>query len=318
MILVTGAAGFIGSNLVKQLNKEGHQDILLCDHLRSGDKWQNLIGLNYINHIEPSALLNEIEQYSSELTCIFHLGACSNTLEEDADYLYRNNVKFSQDLFLFAHKNNIRFIYASSAATYGLGENGYDDDHSLLESLKPLNKYGFSKHMFDLWLLRNNYLDQCVGLKYFNIFGQNEYHKENMRSLVLKAYYQITDKGFISLFKSTHHDYKDGEQKRDFLYVDDTVQMTTHFMNNKATGIFNIGSGVANTWNHLAESLFGAIKQTPDIRYIEMPEALVRQYQNYTKANINKLLNSGYSQQISELSTSIATYVNEYITKKDL
>ncbi|MCB0280192.1 MAG: ADP-glyceromanno-heptose 6-epimerase [Calditrichaeota bacterium] len=314
MILVTGAAGFIGCNLVRELNKAGETEIILCDILGQSAKWKNLLGLNYREYVEGPDLFNSIKD-RTDIQCIFHLGACSDTLEEDMSYLVKNNFEFSKELFLYSKSSSSRFIYASSAATYGFGENGFSDDHNLLEKLRPLNKYGFSKHLFDLWLLRNNYLNDAVGLKYFNIYGPYEDHKDNMRSLVNKAYQQVSDTGKIKLFKSNHPDYKDGEQKRDFLYVKDAVKMTIHFMKTTDSGIFNIGSGRAETWNQLATALFKAINRKANIEYINMPDAISSQYQNYTCADIDKLRAAQYAENITSLENAVSDYVKSHLSK---
>jgi ADP-L-glycero-D-manno-heptose 6-epimerase len=248
------------------------------------------------------------------LQAIIHLGACSDTSQKDMSYLIKNNYAFSIDLFLFAKKSNTKFIYASSAATYGLGENSYDDDHHVLKKLRPLNPYGFSKHLFDLWLLDNNYLNDAVGLKYFNIFGSGELHKQHMMSLVAKAFFQIKENGTLKLFKSNSPEYKDGEQLRDFLYVKDAAKITVNFLWNNANGIFNVGSGKAQTWLELAESVFLAMNKEKNIEFIDIPESLSGQYQNYTKANTEKLSKYYSLQDIYSLKDAVFEYVNQYLT----
>ena len=259
MIIVTGGAGFIGSALIAALNKRGIDDILVVDRLASDQRWKNLVNLRFADYLDKEEFLEMVAEdvlpFSAE--AVFHLGACSSTTETDASFLMENNFEYTKQLAQWTTEEGIRFIYASSAATYGDGANGFADDEEKLETLKPLNPYGYSKQLFDLWAKRNGLLEKIVGLKYFNVFGPNEYHKADMRSFVLKAFEQINTTGKVRLFKSHKPDYKDGEQKRDFLYVKDAVDMTLFFYDNPDTsGIYNLGAGVARSWNDLGKSGF--------------------------------------------------------------
>ncbi|TVP78162.1 MAG: ADP-glyceromanno-heptose 6-epimerase [Puniceicoccaceae bacterium] len=315
--LVTGGAGFIGSALIHALNESGHSDIVVSDLLGQDEKWKNLVPLRYADYLEADDLLmlaEEAPEYFDQFAAIYHLGACSATTEKDASYLIHNNYEFTKTLASIAIERGIRFVYASSAATYGDGSTGMDDTLEDLHSLCPLNMYGYSKHMFDCYAQRMGWLDQIVGLKYFNVFGPNEAHKGDMRSLVAKSYEQIQATGEIGLFKSYHPDYTDGNQMRDFLYVKDAVAMTLHLGNTPgANGLFNLGSGQANTWNTLAQAIFTALDMEPNIRYIEMPEQLKGKYQYYTCANTDKLRATGYTAEGYSLPEAVKDYVQNYL-----
>ncbi|HEA83869.1 MAG TPA: ADP-glyceromanno-heptose 6-epimerase [Thermodesulfobacterium geofontis] len=315
-IVVTGGAGFIGSNLVEALNQRGEDQIIIVDHLKEGNKWKNLLDLKFLDYIEKDEFLEKIEKgYFKEVSAIIHLGACSNTTVKDLQFLYLNNYKYSQKLALFSLENNIQFIYASSAATYGDGSLGFSDDESLLPKLKPLNPYGFSKQLFDLWLYYNGLLNKVVGLKYFNVFGEKEFHKGEMRSVVLKAYEQIKKEGKVKLFKSYNPDYRDGEQLRDFIYVKDAVEVTLFFLENpQIKGIFNVGTGKARSFKDLVLAIFSALNIPPNIEYIEMPEYLKKQYQYFTQADITKLRKAGYNKPMWELEDAVKNYVT-YLEK---
>lgn len=315
--LVTGGAGFIGSALVHALNQEGHTDIVISDILGTDEKFKNLVPLRYVDYIEADDLLelaHEESEYFEQFDTIFHLGACSATTEKDASYLIRNNYEYTKTLASIALEYGIRFVYASSAATYGDGSEGMDDTLEDLNTLRPLNMYGYSKHMFDLYAQRMGWSDQIVGLKYYNVYGPNEAHKDDMRSLVAKAYEQIQSTGEIGLFKSYHPDYTDGNQMRDFLYVKDAVAMTLHLARNlDANGLFNLGSGQANTWNTLATAIFTALDKEPNIRFIEMPEVLQGKYQHYTCADTAKLRATGYDADGFTLEDAVCDYVQNYL-----
>lgn len=314
-ILVTGGAGFIGSALVWALNQQGIDTIHIADFLDESDKWKNLVPLRFSDYIEADDLLSHLSDFKGVST-LFHLGACSATTERNARYLIQNNYEYTKTLAEWALSQGIRFVYASSAATYGDGEQGMDDTNPHLHQLRPLNMYGYSKHMFDLYAQQRGYLDKIVGLKYFNVFGPNENHKGDMRSLVNKAFKQIQATGKLSLFKSYHPDYKDGEQQRDFLYVKDAVAMTLHLANsNAAQGLFNLGSGQANTWNKLAGAIFAALDMPPEIEYIDMPPTLKGKYQYFTQANIAKLHATQYTQTITGLDSAVRDYIRNYLLK---
>lgn len=315
-ILVTGGAGFIGSALVWALNRQGVDNILVCDALACDEKWRNLVPLRYADYIDSEDLLEAVDVGDDlgGVAKVFHLGACSATTETDAAYLMRNNFEYTKRLAHWALENDARFVYASSAATYGDGSQGMDDVDGDLDRLRPLNMYGYSKHLFDLYAQRAGILDQIVGLKYFNVFGPNEAHKGDMRSVVDKAFGQIQEAGRVKLFKSHHPDYEDGKQLRDFLYVKDAVAMTLFLADQaNANGLFNIGSGVANTWVDLVEAIYAALGQEPRIEFIGMPEALREKYQYYTKADIGKLRLAGYKEEITPLKDAVADYVRNYL-----
>lgn len=316
MIVVTGGAGFIGSAIVAALNTRGITDVVIVDFLESDEKWKNLRNLHYADYIEADEfyeILNA-EQIDWPIETIIHMGACSDTTETDASYLVKNNYECSKMLACFAAEKNAHFIYASSAATYGDGEKGFVDDQDNLEELLPLNMYGYSKQMFDLWVKKTGMIDNVAGLKYFNVFGPNEYHKGKMRSFVIKAFEQITKSGKVKLFKSHNPDYADGEQLRDFLYIKDCTDMTLFFMDNPdANGIFNIGTGKARSWNDLAKAVFGAMNKKPNIEYIPMPEELQGKYQYFTQADITKLQNAGYDKEQTTLEEAIKDYVKNYL-----
>jgi len=323
MIIVTGGAGFIGSAIVWQLNKMGRNDIIIVDSLGNSDKWKNLVALKYSDYIEKDDFMQlvvaeQLHEYyglaDDELEAIIHMGACSSTTQLDARYLIHNNFEYTKQLALLALDHDARFIYASSAATYGEGEHGFIDDESKLDSLRPLNMYGYSKQMFDQWAQRQGILDQIVGLKFFNVFGPNEYHKGDMSSLVIKAYKQILDTGKIGLFKSYRSEYADGEQMRDFVYVKDVVNMTLYFIDHPdANGLYNIGSSGANSWNSLATAIFAALDKETNIEYIEMPDSLRDKYQYYTCSDISKLQATGYTGEQLSLQEAVRDYVVNYL-----
>jgi ADP-L-glycero-D-manno-heptose 6-epimerase len=314
-VLVTGGAGFIGSALVWALNRRGCEDIVVCDLLGTNEKWRNLTPLRFTDYVEADALLPHLQSGAlGKFDLVLHMGACSSTTERDASYLIRNNYEFTKDLAAWALAKKARFIYASSAATYGDGSAGMEDGDDKLDSLRPLNMYGYSKQLFDQYAKRAGFLKKMVGLKYFNVFGPNEDHKGDMRSLVHKSFAQVRGEGVIRLFKSYRSDYKDGEQKRDFLYVKDAVAMTLHLAaNKKAAGLYNIGSGAARTWIDLANSVFAVLGKKPSIKFIEMPEEIRDKYQYFTQADISKLRAAGYREKITPLESAVADYVQNYL-----
>jgi len=319
MIIVTGAAGFIGSALIAALNKRAITDILVVDELRCDQRWKNLANLSFADYVEKDDFLEMAveDKITGPVEAVFHLGACTDTTETNASYLIKNNYEYTKLLAQWATDAGIRFIYASSAATYGDGSAGFSDDEDKIEKLRPLNMYGYSKQLFDLWARRTGLLKKIVALKYFNVFGPNEYHKADMRSFVIKAFEQINATGKVRLFKSYKSEYKDGQQMRDFLYVKDTVDMTLFFFDNPNTaGIFNIGSGTARTWNDLVKAVFAAMTKKPKIEYIEMPEQLRSQYQYYTQADITKIKQTGCKKQPTPLETAITDYTQNYLFYK--
>ena len=316
-ILITGGAGFIGSALVWELNRRGCENIVVCDRLSTDEKWKNLVPLRFADYIDGNDLLQAVMHSPAKLgrfDHVLHLGACSATTERDADYLMRNNYEFTKQLCQWSLANQTRFVYASSAATYGDGAHGMNDQDPDIHKLRPLNMYGYSKHLFDLHANREGWLPSIVGLKYFNVYGPNEDHKADMRSLVHKACGQILATGKVQLFKSHRPDYQHGEQMRDFLYVKDAIRMTLHLAETpSAGGLFNLGSGKAHTWIELATAIFTALGKEPVIEFIDMPEHLQSKYQYYTCANIAKLRASGFTQDITALTEAVRDYVQGYL-----
>lgn len=318
-IIVTGAAGFIGRNTVAGLNASGMDHLLLVDALGSDEKWRNLLGLRYEDLIDPQEFLRHVNSGAMPAAdAVIHLGACSATTERDADFLLRNNYHYTRALCRWCLERDIRFIYASSAATYGDGSRGYSDDDRLTPTLRPLNMYGYSKHMFDLWALKHQLFDRIVGLKYFNVYGPHEDHKGDMRSVVHKSYQQIRQSGQVSLFKSYRPEFADGEQKRDFIYVKDAVDVTLHFLEHRQNGgLLNCGTGQARTWKDLVTAVFTAMDLPPNIRFIDMPEALRGKYQYFTEAETTKLRQAGYTATFTSLEDGVCDYVKGYLASQE-
>lgn len=320
-IIVTGAAGFIGRNVVEELNARGDDELILVDELGKDEKWKNLVGLRYEDIVSPEDFLGLLEQDAyADARAVIHLGACSATTEKDADYLLRNNYQYTRVLCNWALEHEARFVYASSAATYGDGSRGYDDADEATPTLKPLNMYGYSKQMFDLWALKHDLFDHIVGLKYFNVFGPYEEHKGDMRSVVAKSYEQIRCNGHVKLFKSYKPEYKDGEQMRDFIYVKDAVDVTLHFALQDADapgGLFNCGTGKARTWVDLVRAVFAAMGREPKIDFIEMPQVLQGKYQYFTQATTEKLRAAGYEKPFTSLEDGVHEYVREYLSTRE-
>jgi ADP-L-glycero-D-manno-heptose 6-epimerase len=317
MIAVTGGAGFIGSAVIHALNKRGMDDILAVDHLGTSSKWKNLRGLTFSDYREKDDFIYQVRSGGlPEIEAIIHMGACSATTEADATYLVRNNFQFTKDLALYCADRGIRFIYASSAATYGDGSKGFCDDESRLDELRPLNMYGYSKQLFDLWAKRMGLLSSVAGLKFFNVYGPNEYHKADMRSFVHKGFEQIIASGRLSLFRSHNPEYKDGCQKRDFIYVKDAVSSVLFFLDNRnVSGIFNVGAGNARTWLDLANAIFFALGMEPAIDFIDMPDILMDKYQYFTQADISKLMKAGFVNEPASLEESVRDYVQGYLVR---
>ena len=316
-VLVTGAGGFIGSALVHALNQRGIDQIIVTDCLGEDEKWRNLLPLAFEDYVPAQEFLDGIESDPDtfgRFAAVFHLGACSSTTVTDADFVLRNNFAYTKSLCRWALFSGSRFVYASSAATYGDGSAGMDDKAADIARLRPLNLYGYSKHLFDLYAMREGILDDIVGIKYFNVFGPNEYHKGDMRSLVCKAFDEIQKTGRIRLFKSYKPEYPDGGQMRDFVYVKDAVDMTLHLAETEnAGGLYNIGSGTARTWIDLANALFAALGKKPEIEFFDMPESIRHQYQYYTCADISKLRATGYEKPATTLEDSVADYAVNYL-----
>lgn len=308
---MTGGAGFIGSCFLWKLNCEGFDNIIVVDNLGTSEKWRNLAGKRFLDYIQKDdfpGLLNEGK--IKNIRTIIHLGACSSTIFNDGAYFIKNNYEYSKSLAEWAKEHKVKFIYASSAATYGDGEFGYDDSNENTRRLRPLNMYGYSKQLFDMWILNNGLDREMTGVKFFNVFGPNEYHKGEMMSVVCKKFREAGDKGHIGLFKSYRDDYKDGEQKRDFIYIKDAVDVLFYFLENQEkSGIFNLGSGTARSWNDLARGMFSALGKKPSIEYIEMPETLRPKYQYFTEARMEKLRAAGYTRNFRTLEDGIKDYV---------
>ena len=320
MIVVTGGAGFIGSAFVWKLNRQGIEDIVIVDRLGASDKWKNLVNLRYIEYIHKDDFLQMIyaDQVPFTTRAVIHMGACSSTTERDADYLWRNNYLYSCRLADWCVRNGIRFIYASSAATYGDGSRGFSDDDTVIPTLKPINMYGYSKQVFDLWVRKRGLDKNVAGLKFFNVFGPNEYHKGDMRSVVHKAFGQIRESGKVRLFKSNRPAYPDGGQLRDFVYIKDCVEVLWWLLENPDVGgIFNVGTGRARTWNDLMRATFAAMNLPERIEYIDMPPGLEEQYQYFTEAKMDKLQATGCPVVFRSLEDAVRDYVTGHLLEND-
>ncbi|HNS45385.1 MAG TPA: ADP-glyceromanno-heptose 6-epimerase [Alphaproteobacteria bacterium] len=320
MIIVTGGAGFIGSAFVWKLNCEGIEDVIVVDHLGTSDKWKNLVPLRFEDYLRKDDFFEMVcdDDVPFEVSAVVHMGACSSTTERDADYLWENNFAYTRTLAEWALDHDIRFIYASSAATYGDGTQGFSDEHAKIPELRPINMYGYSKQVFDLWVLRHKLESQMAGIKFFNVFGPNEYHKGDMTSVIFKAFHQIRQTGKVRLFKSYLPEYSDGGQMRDFVYVKNCVDVLWWLLKHpKTNGIFNLGTGRARTWNDLINAVYAAMNLAPDIEYIEMPEGLRNQYQYFTEADMGKLKKAGAPVDFPALEDSVRDYVQNYLQKPD-
>jgi len=316
MILITGASGFIGSAVACELNRQGITDLIVCDRFRSNEKWKNLLGMKFTRFIQRAELFDFLTEspQAKDIRAIIHLGACTNTTEEDMDYLLVNNVNFSIFLCQWALTHNVRFIYASSAAVYGDGSQGFSDSDDLTPQLRPLNKYGFSKLMFDVWVLNNKLSDKIAGLRYFNVFGPNEYHKEEMASVIFRSFPQVDSQGKIRLFESHRPEVAHGEQARDFIYIQEAVDITLFMLNNAGVnGIFNAGTGRSHTFNELAKAMFEGLGKKPVIEYFPMPEELRARYQYATRADMARLRRAGYPEKEDLFAESVQRYVKEYL-----
>ena len=321
MIAITGAAGFIGSVLAWKFNSLNHNDLLLVDQkARNSPKWENLKKRRYEIYLDSDDFLKRLQknEFRGKISALFHLGACSDTTQMDELFLRKNNSEYSEHLAAWCLDNNVYFCYASSAATYGAGELGFSDNDGLTPKLKSLNPYGCSKLDFDNWVLKNGVQNKVVGLRYFNVYGPNEYHKGHMRSLVHKGFEQIQKEGSLRLFKSYKKEYPDGGQKRDFIYVKDALDaMIWLYQNPKVKGIFNLGTGRAQSWNDLAAALFAACGKTQKIEYIDMPENLKNQYQYFTEADMIKLKKAGCPINFCTLDLAVKDYVQTHLLKQD-
>jgi len=316
MIILTGGAGFIGSCMLAELNASGINDVLIVDSLGKGQKWKNLVGKTYLDIVSKESFrsMMSVGEFTIDVDAVIHLGACSSTTETNADYLYDNNYQYSVEVAEFAAANDARFIYASSAATYGDGSRGYSD---VTTDLRPLNMYGYSKHLFDQWIRLQGMESTCVGLKFFNVFGPNEYHKGSMASMVSKAVLQIEERGYVELFKSSDATYGDGGQLRDFIYVKDVCSVMMQLLDDTdVNGILNLGTGVARSWNDRMAAVFAAMERPVDIRYIDMPAELAKQYQNFTQADMTTFASKLPHVRFGSLEESVADYVNGYLTRE--
>jgi len=320
MHVVTGGAGFIGSAVIWKLNTMGIENILVVDNLGESEKWKNLVNRQYTDYIHKSDFLKYLVKGKfDKIDSIIHMGACSSTTEKNADFLMENNFHYSVSLAQFAIKNSVRFINASSAATYGDGSAGFSDSVKIMKNLKPLNMYGYSKHLFDLWALRLNIQNQLASLKFFNVFGPNEYHKGNMCSLFYKGFIQARETDHIRLFKSYRKEYADGNQRRDFVYIKDCVDLIWWLVENPSVnGVLNVGTGQDRSWNDLAKAVFSAMKLPVKIEYIDMPEHLQGSYQYFTKASVEKLSSTGWPFHFTNLEEAVNDYVINYLQQKDI
>ncbi len=320
MIIVTGGAGFIGSALIWELNRKGYDDILVVDNFAKTEKWKNLVPLKYSDYIHKDVFIKKVREkgLSNQVKAIIHLGACSSTMETDADYLMENNFRYTKDLFLAANARKVRFINASSAATYGDGEFGFAASYGDIAKLRPLNMYGYSKQLFDLWSIRTKAVHQLVSLKFFNVYGPNEYHKDGMRSVVCKAVSQIEETGKLSLFKSYKPEYKNGEQMRDFVYIKDVTRLILWLLETPdVNGIYNVGQGKARSWNDLANAVFSAMGRKTNIEYVDMPSQLIEKYQYYTEADMQWLEQAKYPYSFASLEDGVKDYVQNYLLKEN-
>ena len=320
MIIVTGGAGFIGSCIVRTLNDRGIKDIVVVDNIASTDKWMNLRNKSYIDYINRAEFLARLDEFSGEVSHIIHMGACSATTERDFDFLYKNNFEYTKTLWKFCAENDAGFIYASSAATYGDGSNGFDDKADI-KRLRPLNGYGYSKQLFDLWAENelesgNKSPKQHAGFKFFNVYGPNEYFKGSMASVIFHTFNDVLKTGEKGLFKSYKDEYKDGGQLRDFVYVKDLCKVISFVIDNpQVSGLFNLGTGKARSFYDLAVATFTAMGKEPKIKFIDMPEMLREKYQYYTQAEMAKLREAGYTEPFYTLEEGAADYVQNYLMR---
>ena len=323
MIIITGAAGFIGSILAQHLSRNGKRDLLLVDKFTKPAKWKNLVGMNFtdiidrdifIDHLEKGTLLANRNISPKDIEFVIHMGACTDTTEFNMDYLMVQNYEYSKRLCSWCLNNGVRFIYASSAAVYGDGAMDFSDRDELTFDLKPLNPYGFSKLLFDKWVINNGHNKSVVGLRFFNVFGPNEYHKGKMSSIIYRTLPMAKKEGVIKLFKSYIKEIENGNQKRDFIYVKDIIKVVDFFMSNKnVSGIFNLGTGKARSFNDLAVSVLKALDKKVVVEYFDMPEEMRDKYQYFTEADDKKLLSAGYTGGFTPLEDAVTDYVKNYL-----
>jgi ADP-L-glycero-D-manno-heptose 6-epimerase len=326
VIMVTGAAGFIGSCMVGYLNQQGYKNIIIIDDFSEADKRQNYIGKEFNLKVERADLFDWLGKNPVEVDFIFHLGARTDTTEFDYSIHEELNVEYSKKIWTYCTEKNIPLVYASSAATYGSGELGYSDSHEIVEKLQPLNPYGVSKNEFDKWAISQSQSQPpsqppfWAGLKFFNVYGPNEYHKSRMASVIYHSFNQIKEKGKVRLFKSHHPDYKDGEQLRDFIYVNDVVAVCYWFMQKStwsgevpASGLYNLGTGKARSFNDLVTAIYSALNKDANIEYIDTPADIRDKYQYFTEADMAKLRKAGYNAEFYSLEKGVEDYVNKYL-----
>ncbi len=318
MIVVTGAAGFIGSVLIGTLNCKGINELIISDDFERPDKRANLAGKRWIEKIDRLHLLNAIKERADKIEFFFHIGARTDTTETDLDLLNTLNLNYSKQVWEFCSHYQIPLVYASSAATYGMGEHGYDDDHQVVAKLQPLNDYGRSKNDFDIWVLSQTSAPPFwAGMKFFNVYGPNEYHKGRMASVVFHAFNQIMETGQVNLFRSHKPDFQDGGQKRDFIYVKDVVDVLLFMMHRRpVSGLYNLGTGISRSFIHLARSVFHAANKTENICFVDTPTDIREKYQYFTEANVWKLRNAGYEKPFFTLEAGITDYVTNYLLEK--
>lgn len=325
MYVITGGAGFLGSALIWDLNQRGLDNIIIVDNLGHSDKWKNLVGLRYADYLHKQAFIDMVRRDAVPFTIqgLVHLGACSSTTETDAEYLLQNNFQYTKDVCNYVLERGARFVNASSAATYGDGSRGFAAEGAALHTLRPLNMYGYSKHLFDLWLLRHGLDTAVCSLKFFNVYGPNEYHKGDMCSVVCKAQRQIAETGRLRLFRSTSPDYADGGQMRDFVYVKDCAALMSWLLGceqgtdergKQLNGIRNVGTGKARSWNDLAQAVFSAMQREVCIDYVDMPKTLQGKYQNFTQADMGWLMHCDCPVRWHSLEEGVREYVQEYLT----
>jgi ADP-L-glycero-D-manno-heptose 6-epimerase len=325
MIIVTGGAGFIGSNIIAGLEAKGYNEIVVVDRMRNQEKWKNVAKRDLHNIVHPDNLFEYLNSHQGSIDAVIHMGAISSTMETDADKIIENNFRTSLGLWKWCTRNQKRFIYASSAATYGDGSNGFDDGESRdhLSKLQPLNAYGWSKHQFDRRIAYNLTRDvvkpiQWAGLKFFNVYGPNEYHKGNQKSVVAHIYPTAKKDEQFNLFKSHRPDYKDGEQKRDFVWVGDIVDIVLWLLeNDDVSGLFNVGTGKARTFYDLAENVYKALGNEPKLGFVDTPIQIRDKYQYFTEANMRKIREAGYTKPMTSLEDGVRKYVQEYLDKED-
>jgi ADP-L-glycero-D-manno-heptose 6-epimerase len=319
MIVVTGAAGFIASAFVGCLNQNGFENLILVDDFSVVKKENNLQYKRYLEKVDREAICDWLEKNNSKIEFVFHLGARTDTAEFNQNIFDRLNLNYSKNIWKLCAQYQIPLVYASSAATYGMGEKGYDDDHSLIDKLQPLNPYGESKNNFDIWALQQKETPPLwVGFKFFNVFGPNEFHKGRMASVVFHAFNQITSTSKMKLFRSHNSDFRDGEQKRDFIYVKDLAKVLLFTLNSPIkNGIYNLGTGKARTFLDLVNATFNALGKEPSISFIDTPSDIRDKYQYFTQANMEKLAEQGYKEPFASLEESVADYVQNYLLKKE-